>query len=198
MTPRPAQVGVAAVRARYDAFAADLRSVAERPPGDPELAAGVAAFLHAEARLLDAGRFSAWLDLVAEDGTVWVPLRADAHPASDQSLFLDDRRRLGERVWRLADPSAWALQPPPWVTRLVGGVEAWPAEPVEEGGPGGGDEVLAAATLVLQHARGGRVWSGAGRTVHRLRRGPTGWRIVTKIIAMPAPSAGVPHLGWLL
>lgn len=177
------------VRARYDGLAADLRSAAERPAGDPELAAGVAAFLHAEARLLDAGRFAEWLDLVADDGVVWVPLRADAHPATDQSLFLDDRRRLGERVWRLGDPNAWALRPAPWVTRLVGGVEAWTV---------GNDELLAASTLLLQHARAGRAWSGAGRTVHRLRRGPAGWRIVHKIISLPAPAAGVPHLGWLL
>lgn len=197
VTPHPAQFAVAAVHARYDALAADLRSVAERSISDPELAAGVGAFLHAEARLLDAGRFTAWLDLVAHDATVWVPLRADAHPANDQSLFLDDRRRLEERVWRLADSSAWALQPAPWVTRLVGGVEAWPVEPAEPAGQPG-DEVLAAATLLLQHARSGRVWSGAGRTVHRLRRGPAGWRIVTKIIVLPAPAAGVPHLGWLL
>lgn len=180
----------AAVRARYDALAADLAGAAARPVGDPDMTATVAAFLHAEARLLDASRFPAWLDLVAADALVWVPLRPDAHPAGDQSLFLDDRRRLTERVWRLGDPNAWALQPAPWVTRLVGGVEAWGADEP--------DECLVAATLAMQHVRSGRVWSGAGRTVHRLRRGPAGWLIVHKILVLPVHGAGVPHLGWLL
>lgn len=183
----------AAVRARYDALAADVAAAAQHATGDPEPAASVAAFLHAEARLLDAGRFPAWLDLVADDAMVWVPLRPGTHPATDQSLFLDDRRRLTERVWRLGDPNAWALQPAPWVTRLVGGVEAWAATGAAEL-----DEVLAASTLLLQHVRSGRTWTGAGRTVHRLRRGPDGWQIVHKVITLPVHEAGVPHLGWLL
>ncbi|OLT12414.1 hypothetical protein BJF78_04255 [Pseudonocardia sp. CNS-139] len=177
------------VLARYGALAADLQAAVSRPPGDAELAAATGALLAAEARLLDGRDYARWLDLLADDVLVWVPLRPDAHPAADQSLFLDDRRRLAERVWRLADPNAWALQPPPWVTRVPGAVEAW---------PDGSDETLVAATLQVQHVRGGRVWSSAGRTVHRLRRTDRGWRIVHKILTLPVLTAGAPNLGWLL
>lgn len=183
-----------AVRARYDTLAADLTTVAAAPTADPAVTAEAAAVLRAEARILDAGDWQRWLDWCGEDAVLWVPLDVrSAHPGTDQSLLLDDRRRLDERVWRFTDPNAWALHPAGVVTRGVSAVEAWPADAV--------DEVLVASVLALQHVRGAAVWATQARQIHRLRRRPThpnGWALVSKVLLIPALDAGSPHLGWLL
>jgi 3-phenylpropionate/cinnamic acid dioxygenase small subunit len=182
---------LAGVRERYDALAADLATAAAAPIADPVLSAEVAMVLRAEARLLDAGNWPRWLDWCAADTLLWVPLNVRAaHPGDDQSLFLDDRRRLDERIWRFTDPNAWALNPPGLVTRAVSAVEAWEAEP---------GQILAAGVLGLQHVRGRTRWATQGRQVHRLRRSADGsWQLVHKIMLIPALEAGSPHLGWLL
>lgn len=193
---------LAGVRARYDALGDDVASVAAMPSGDPALSAAAASALLAEARLLDARRWRDWLGWCSDDAVMWVPLDLEDPRAGDgQSLFLDDRRRLDERVWRFSDPNAWALVPPGRVTRVVAGVEAWCVTPAEERG---GREILVSSTLSLQYVRGDTVWATAGRQVHRLRavdepeaKGP-GWRLVHKTLLLPALRAGTPHLGWLL
>lgn len=184
---------LAAVRRRYDAIAADLLAAAAAPVADPGLAAEAAAVVTAEARILDARDWQRWLDWCGEETVLWVPLDVRAaHPGSDQSLFLDDRRRLDERVWRFTDPSAWALNPPASVIRGVSGVEAW---------PDGIEQLLVSSVLSLQHVRARAVWSTQARQVHRLRREPSrpaGWILVHKVLLIPALDAGSPHLGWLL
>jgi 3-phenylpropionate/cinnamic acid dioxygenase small subunit len=181
--------GLAAVRARYDALAADLAAVAAAPVADPAPSAAAAAVLAAEARRLDHGRWQDWLGWCGEDTVLWVPLDVRAaHPGDDQSLFLDDRRRLDERIWRFTDPSAWALHPAGTVVRGVSGVEAWPSD----------DGMLVSSVLSIQHVRAQRTWATTARQVHRLRGTGGGWRLVHKILLIPRLEAGGPHLGWLL
>ena len=176
----------AAVLARYDELAALLAGVDDRPPGDPALAARAAPILLHEARLLDAGRFEEWLTGWTRDAVLWVPLRATAHPGTDQSLFLDDTRRLAERVeWR-RDPSAWGQQPPSRTTRILGGIEAWAA-------PGG---IVARSTLVVDEHRHGRSQQLAGHQIHELVGNDLRRR--TKILVMPALSTGVRNPSFLL
>lgn len=190
------------VRARYDALSSDVASVATMPAADPALSAAAASVLLAEARLLDARRWGEWLARCADDAVLWVPLDTeDPRAGEGQSLLLDDRRRLDERVWRFTDPNAWALAPPGRVTRVVAGVEAWPVTSAEEPT---GQEILVSSTLSLQHVRGDTVWATAGRQVHRLRADAepeaqdSEWRLVHKVLLLPALRAGTPHLGWLL
>ncbi len=176
----------ATVLARYDQLAVLLAGMDDRPRVDPDLSTAAAAALLHEARLLDAGRFEDWLAGWTDDAVLWVPLSVPAHPGSDQSLLLDDRRRLAERVeWR-RDPSAWGQQPPSLTTRIVGGVEAWPA-------PGG---VVARSTLLVDEHRHGRHQQLAGCQIHELTGDDL--RLRTKILVVPALSTGIRNPSFLL
>ena len=197
----------AAVRSRYDELAELVSWVQGRPAADPALTAAVAPHLVREARLLDSGRFEEWLEGWTDDAVVWVPLSVPAHPGRDQALFLDDRRRLAERVsWR-RDPAAWGQQPPSLTVRAVTGVEAWPA----------GGRVVARSSLVVHEQRHGLGQQLAGYQIHELADGPARFRrsdageegpvgepageparFRTKIIVMPALSLGVRNPSFLM
>jgi benzoate/toluate 1,2-dioxygenase beta subunit len=190
MTATLALGGTPRVKALYQSLRDDVAFVAAAPVADPVLSASAAAALHEEARLLDARAFDRWLGLWDEDATYWVPLSPDGDPETDQALFLDDHRRLKERVWRMHDRSAWALYPEGNAVRVIGGVEAWPIDAE--------NEIIVASTMMLQYVRLQSVFTTAGRQIHRLRRGADGWRLTRKILLLPAQTAGTPHLGWLL
>lgn len=176
----------AGVLARYDELAGLLSGIDDRPPADPDLSAAAAAGLLHEARLLDAGRFEDWLAGWTDDAVLWVPLSDRAHPGTDQSLLLDDRRRLAERIeWR-RDPSAWGQQPPSRTTRVVGGVEAWAA-------PRG---VVTRSTLLIDEHRHGRNQQLAAHQIHELVG--DGLRRRTKILVVPALGAGVRNPSFLI
>ncbi len=196
MTVAPADVGgpgdpavsdaQAAVLARYDDLAGLLSGMDGRPQADPDLSAAASAALLHEARLLDAGRFEDWLAGWTDDAVLWVPLSVPAHPGTDQSLLLDDRRRLAERVeWRL-DPTAWGQQPPSRTTRIVGGVEAWAT-------PAG---LVTRSTVLIDEHRHGRQQQLAGYQIQEL----TGddYRRRTKILIIPALATGVRNPSFLL
>lgn len=199
--------GPDAVRSRYDELAELVAWVKGRPAADPALAAAVAPHLVREARLLDSGRFEEWLEGWTDDAVVWAPLSVPAHPGRDQALFLDDRRRLAERVsWR-RDPAAWGQQPPSLTVRAVTGVEAW----ADAG------RVVARSSLVVHEQRHGLGQQLAGYQIHELAggwgpvrgreasgEGPAGEpvgdppRFRTKIIVMPALSLGVRNPSFLM
>lgn len=177
----------ATVLARYDELGELLAGMDDRPRSDPDLSAVAEPALLHEARLLDASRFEDWLCGWTDDAVLWVPLSATAHPGTDQSLLLDDRRRLAERVeWR-RDPAAWGQQPPSRTTRIVGGVEAWPA-------PGGG--LITRSSLLLDEHRHGRHQQLAGYQIHELVGDDLRRR--TKILVVAALGTGVRNPSFLL
>ena len=144
-------------------------------PGD--LKSEAEAFLIAEGRLLDAGRFEEWLALFAEDGFYWIPAApGQADPLNHLSIFYEDKSVLRMRVRRLSHPRAYSALPQPRTAHLVGSVTAQPsAEP--------GIDCECRSTLMVAEYRAGqsgdrRLW--AGQQLHRLRRTPEGWRIVLK------------------
>jgi len=190
MTAALAGGGLARVKGLYQSLRDDVAFMASAPAADPVLAGEAAAALAAEARLLDARAFDRWLALWDEDGIAWAPLTPDGDPETDQALYLDDHRRLRERIWRMHDKSAWALYPQGDCVRVVAGVEAWPLAAA--------DEIIAASAIAIQYVRMQTVFTTAGRQIHRLRCGTAGWRLCRKILLLPAQSAGTPHLGWLL
>lgn len=187
-TPAPATSDAqAAVLARYDELAALLAGMDDRPPADPDLSAAASAVLLHEARLLDRGRFEDWLAGWTDDAVLWVPLSVPAHPGNDQSLLLDDRRRLAERVeWR-RDPSAWGQQPPSNTTRIVGSVEAWTS-------PCGG--LATRSTLLLDEHRHGRHQQLAVWQIHELVGDDLRRR--AKILVVPALGTGIRNPSFLL
>ena len=176
----------AAVLARYDELGALLNGMDDRPRTDPDLAAAASPALLHEARLLDAGLFEDWLAGWTDDAVLWLPLSAPAHPGQDQSLLLDDRRRLAERIkWR-RDPSAWGQQPPSRTTRVVGSIEAWAS-------PSG---VVTRSTLLIDEYRHGRHQHLAGFQVHDLVGEDLRRR--AKILVVPALATGVRNPSFLL
>jgi benzoate/toluate 1,2-dioxygenase beta subunit len=80
-------------------------------------------FLLHEARLLDEGKFDAWLALFTPDAWYWVPSEPDqADPVGTVSLIYDDRRLLETRVRRLASPRMYSQEPRSRTSRLVGNI----------------------------------------------------------------------------
>ncbi len=132
-------------------------------------------FVVAEAALLDAGRFDAWLALFSEDGRYWVPLlgSAQADPYSHNSLAFEDRMLLQLRVERLKNPRAHSQHPRSQCQHVLqrSVVEA-------DGGP---DGALSLRTPFLYiEARGDEQLLLTGSCRHLLVRGGDGYRIRQK------------------
>ena len=76
-----------------------------------------------EARLLDDGKFDAWLALFTPEAWYWVPSEPDqADPVETVSLIYDDRRLLETRVRRLASPRMYSQEPRSRTSRMIGNV----------------------------------------------------------------------------
>jgi 3-phenylpropionate/cinnamic acid dioxygenase small subunit len=186
--PLDATSGLREVRRLLAALEADRFTVDAAGQAEADLVAQASLVISHEARLLDAQRFDDWLQLWEPDAVLWVPL-APEYASNDQSLFLDDLRRLHERIaWR-RDPAAWGVQPSPSTVRGIGSVEAWPA---------GSAEVLVSSTLQVQQTSRAGSWSTSGRQIHRLRSRDGAWRLVRKTLLLPELLIGTPNLGWLL
>src|SRR5579859_4590206 len=80
-------------------------------------------FLLHEARLLDEGKFDAWLALFTPEAWYWVPSEPDqADRFETVSLINDDRRLLETRVRRLASPRMYSQEPRSRTSRIVANV----------------------------------------------------------------------------
>lgn len=110
--------------------------------------ASVEDFLYHEAALLDAWELDAWLKLLTDDATYYVPSTDAPDSNHRDSLFLiaDDAMRIKARVKRLNDSQAHAERPRSRTRRMIANVRITGRD---------GDIVLVEANF----------------TVHRLRRG---------------------------
>ncbi|AJE46865.1 aromatic-ring-hydroxylating dioxygenase subunit beta [Celeribacter indicus] len=179
------------VHARYDAMARRLAHLRVAPAADPALCAQAASWLAAEARLLDARAFDAWQEMLSEDMVLWVPVHPEDHPARDQALLFDDRRRIAERIAHFSDRQAWAVTAPdPLIIRHLGTVEAWDT----------GAELLATAPIEILHVRRGAPLRLSGREVLSLSHDPAAGRglITSKTLILPELVLSTPHLGWII
>lgn len=173
----------------YDRMFERLKTAMAAPVADAALSARIAPFLAAEARLLDARAFEAWLALCDERCHFWIPIAPQDHPGRDQALVFDDRKRLYERVLHFSDWQAWAITAPEPVTvRQLGPVEAWEA----------GEEIIATAPITLLHVRRGEPVKLSGREVLSLSTDGEGFRITSKTLVLPELMLGTPHLGWII
>ena len=126
------------------------------------------AFVLQEARLLDERRFSAWLELFAEDGVYWVPtLPQQSSPQEALSLFYEPRPLLAMRVAHLERPDMHVQAPPSRTLHHVSAIEV-------------SGELEVRSSLVVAEFRAGETRWFAGRVLHRLRREAQGLRIVLK------------------
>jgi ethylbenzene dioxygenase beta subunit len=158
----------------------ELRQIpADRLPTEADRAA-CERLLFAEARLIDSGRLEAWLDLYTLDCGYWVPTDVDgADPAHIVTWEFNDRRRLEERVERLATGRAFSQIPVTRTTHLYTNIE------MLTGGEGAGaDEIQAICNFLIQTNLNGRASQRAGWNGFLLRRTQVGWRIVLKRVAL--------------
>ena len=103
--------------------------------------------------------FEAWLDLFTDDAIYWVPQGDAEDPVHEVSIIYDDRRRMHERVLRLASGFAYSQDPPSTTCHLVGNVLAR---------PGDDGELLVTSKLLISEVRRGVQSIYAGRVEHRL------------------------------
>lgn len=131
------------------------------------------AVLEREARLLDQGRYREWLELYAPQCVVWVPAAAaPGDPRREVSVFFDDRRRLEDRIFRLATGSAWSQVPASRTVRFVSNVEVFrTAERTV---------LMVRSNFLLSEFRAGETRQLSGWCGHRLRRRQVGWEIEAK------------------
>jgi len=95
-------------------------------PDAPEMSAGIGAFLTYEARLLDEGRHEDWLALFTTDCTYWFAAGFEPYdPRKRVAVTLDDRRRLTDRLARLATGTAYSQILPSRTQRVLGASEVW-------------------------------------------------------------------------
>jgi 3-phenylpropionate/cinnamic acid dioxygenase small subunit len=99
----------------------------------------VEAFLYAEAELLDARRYEAWLDLFTEDARYWMPMRRNVpadepereftREGADVSWFDEGKDTLTRRVKQILTGVHWAEQPPSRICHMVANVQVLSARP---------------------------------------------------------------------
>ena len=136
------------------------------------LARSAERFLIDEARMLDDGRYDAWLDLFDEEAIYWVPAApGQTDPLNHVSIVYDDKPVLEMRVARLSHPRVYAMEPAPRVTHLVSSVTA-------ASRPDGLCDVESA--FVMTESRGGQTRVFSGRYRHLLRPADGGFRIRSK------------------
>jgi 3-phenylpropionate/cinnamic acid dioxygenase small subunit len=144
--------------------------------------AAVAEFLYREARLLDARKFSDWLELFCEDAVFWAPaVGMDGEYTTDPEVSLNfiyivGRAGLEARVFRVESGGSLASNPLPHTRHLVTNVA------VDSDGPA---EVAAFAnTQIVAYceARGQQIINGSYEYV--LRKEDGGLRIAQKKILL--------------
>jgi len=140
-------------------------------------------FLYAEAALLDAREYRAWLALVADDIHYWMPIRRTVTLADrereftkpgDMAYFDDDRELLEMRVKKLEAGSAWSEDPPSRSRHFVSNVRILEVA---------GNEITVELAFHLYRSRlDTDEDSWFGRRVDVLRRDGAGFRIARRHI----------------
>ncbi|MDO9125583.1 MAG: aromatic-ring-hydroxylating dioxygenase subunit beta [Parvibaculum sp.] len=136
-----------------------------------ELQYEIEQFLYAEAAMIDAREYRAWLDLWTEDCSYWMPIRRtvtlsdidkEFTKRGDMSFFDDDKKALAMRVTKMESGSSWSEDPPSRTRHFVNNVRVVALE---------GSEITVELAFSLYRTRLNTeesMW--AGRRVDRLRR----------------------------
>ena len=137
------------------------------------------AFVLREARLLDERRYTAWLELFAEEGVYWIPTRPDqSSPQDALSIIYEPRALLAVRVERLERGEMHVQAPPSRTVHHVSALEV-------------SADLEVRSSLIVAEWRAGESRWFAARVLHRLRRAPEGLRIVLKRVDLTDGEA--PH-----
>ncbi len=130
-------------------------------------------FLEREARLLDRLQFTQWLQLYADECLYWVPSTPNGgDPRREVAIMFDDRRRLEDRVFRLATGFAWSQAPTSRTVRVVSNVEVF--------APENPDRRLVRSNFVINEFWDDETRALAGWAGHRFLKIDGVWRISAK------------------
>lgn len=150
-------------------------------------------FYFREAELLDDGRYTDWLELMAEDLDYWMPTRTNrlrrqqalSVAARGEAAFYDETKEsLAWRIRRFDSGMAWAEDPPSRTRHLVTNVVARHVDPDQLAGFTADDLVVRSAFLCYRNRleREENVFAG-GRT-DVLRRTEKGLRVARREILL--------------
>lgn len=120
--------------------------------GEFDSAGEISRLLFREARLLDDRHYDQWLGMFAPDCLYWVPNRAEpSDPRTQSGVYLDDRRRMADRVAMLRTGHLHAQMPASRTRRMLSNIECW---------SGDAGAIVARANLTLWEQRKGvtRAW----------------------------------------
>ena len=137
----------------------------------------LARVLYHEARLLDDKYYDEWLALFTAECLYWVPNRSDpGDPRLETGIYLDDRRRLLDRVAALRTGHLHAQNPPSRTRRMLTNIEQWT---LSDG------SFRARANVVIWESRKGRTRAYPGWQAYEVVRDDSGTlRLATKIVCL--------------
>lgn len=164
--------------ARYERLWTLLKETrAHSAAGDAAVDDEVQRALFHEARLLDDRRHDEWLALFVAECLYWVPSRSEpGDPRTETGIYLDDRRRLVDRVAMIRTGHLHAQIPPSRTRRMLTNIEQWTAD---DGG------VRARANVVIWEHRKGETRAYPGWQAYELVRDASGaLALATKIVCL--------------
>ena len=164
--------------ARYERLWTMLKETRARSaPGESVANDEVQRVLFHEARLLDDRRYDEWLALFVPECLYWVPSRNEpGDPRTETGIYLDDRRRLTDRVGLIRTGHLHAQIPPSRTRRMLTNIEQWTAAD---------GSVRARANVVIWEYRKGQTRSYPGWQAYEIERDASGFlALATKIVCL--------------
>lgn len=133
--------------------------------------------LFREARLLDDRRYDEWLAQFAAECLYWVPSRNEpGDPRTESGIYLDDRRRLTDRVAMIRTGHLHAQIPPSITRRMLSNIEQWKAAD---------GNLRARANVVIWERRKGETRAYPGWQAYEIVRDASGALVIaTKIVCL--------------
>ncbi|WP_216896745.1 3-phenylpropionate/cinnamic acid dioxygenase subunit beta [Nocardia alni] len=160
---------------------------------DRDLHFEVEQFYYEEAGFLDDGRFTDWLDLLADDLDYWMPTRSNrlrrqqglSIAARGEAAFYDETKEsLAWRIRRFDSGMAWAEDPPSRTRHLVTNVAARHVDPAEHPGFTTDDLLVRSAFLVYRNRLEREENIFAGERTDVLRRTATTFQVARRTILL--------------
>ena len=112
--------------ARYEHLWAMLKEARARSAMDDVASGEVQCLLFQEARLLDDRCYDQWLAMYTPECLYWVPSSIEpSDPRTQSGIYLDDRRRLLDRVGLIRTGHLHAQTPPSRTRRMLTNIEQW-------------------------------------------------------------------------
>ncbi|MEI4271158.1 3-phenylpropionate/cinnamic acid dioxygenase subunit beta [Klenkia sp. LSe6-5] len=174
-----------------DSLQATLTRAGQRADRDTHFE--VEQLYYEEAELLDEGRYTDWLELLAEDLVYWMPTRTNrlrrqqalSVAARGEAAFYDETKEsLAWRIRRFDSGMAWAEDPPSRTRHLVTNVVVRHADPEQTPQATAEDLVARSAFLVYRNRLEREENVFAGQRTDLLRREEGVLRVARRTILL--------------